>query len=84
MDKWVNGFRLKPYYGPMPPKPFHQVGADAVIGSSKQVRDNQAEPVLPDINLSTSTSGKQADDKQVVSKHDQAENRDTDLVFLIN
>ena len=48
LNKWVNGFRLKPYYGPMPPNPFHQLETDAVTGSGKQLADNQEEPVLQD------------------------------------
>ena len=28
MGKWVNGFRLKPYQGPMPRNPFEQVKND--------------------------------------------------------
>ena len=48
LEKWVNGFRLKPYYRPMPQNLFHQVEADAVTGSGKQVACNNGEPVLPD------------------------------------
>ena len=29
LGKWVNGFRLKPYKGPMPRNPFEQGKADA-------------------------------------------------------
>ena len=28
LGKWVNGFRLKPYQGPMPRNPFEQVKND--------------------------------------------------------
>ena len=53
LDKWVDGFRLKPYYGPMPQNPFHQVEVNAAIGNGKQVADNHEEnqakdPVLLD------------------------------------
>ena len=48
LDKWVNGLKLKPYYGPMPQNPFHQVEVDAVTGSRKQVVGNHEELVLPD------------------------------------
>ena len=43
LDKWVNGFRLKPYYGPMPHNPFHQLKNNAEIGSGKQLAGNHEE-----------------------------------------
>ena len=53
LDKWVNGFRLKPYYRPMPQNLFHQPAANAEIGGGKNVTGNHEEeqprdPVLPD------------------------------------
>ena len=44
LEKWVNGFRLKPYHGPMPRNPFMQPGGGAEIGSGNQISDNQ-EPI---------------------------------------
>ena len=36
LDKWVNGFILKPYQGPMPRNPFKQLetGTKEVTGES--------------------------------------------------
>ena len=35
LPKWVNGFRLKPYKGPMPRNPFEQVKTDTEPDTSK-------------------------------------------------
>ena len=35
MGKWFNGFRLKPYYGPMPRNPFEQIKADTEPDTGK-------------------------------------------------
>ena len=43
LDKWVNGFRLKPYYGPMPQNLFYQPEANVEIGSGKQLADDHEE-----------------------------------------
>ena len=52
LEKWVNGFRLKPYYGPMPQNPFKQPEDGAGTGSGIRIAGNQEEPttdpVLPD------------------------------------
>ena len=61
MGKWVNGFRLKPYCGPMPQNPFEQTEADTTVGSRKKVPDSKAEPALPD------------NDKQVADKREYGE-----------
>ena len=71
--------QLKLYYGTMPRNPFEQTKVDAIGGSGKQAPDNHAELVLPVSNHQTSSSGKQAADK-----HEYGENRDTDIVLLVN
>ena len=52
VEKWVNNFRLKPYYEPMPQNPFKQRDAEAKTGSCKRIAGNQDEPttnpVLPE------------------------------------
>ena len=35
LGKWVNGFRLKPYHGPMPRNPFEQTKADTELDTGK-------------------------------------------------
>ena len=35
LGKWVNGFRLKPYNGPMPRNPFEQVKGDTEPNTGK-------------------------------------------------
>ena len=35
LGKWVNGFRLKPYNGPMPRNPFEQVKTDTKPDTGK-------------------------------------------------
>ena len=44
MGKWVNGFRLKPYYGPMPWNPFEQTKAntDPNTGKNDETVNNHA------------------------------------------
>ena len=39
MDKCVNGFQLKPYYGPMPRNPFEWTKIDTTPASDKQEID---------------------------------------------
>ena len=51
LDKWVNGFRLKPYYGPMPQNPFHQPENNAEIGSGKQLAGNHEEKQTRELGL---------------------------------
>ena len=35
MGKWVNGFRLKPYYGPLPLNPFEKTKADIELDTGE-------------------------------------------------
>ena len=44
MGKWVNGFRLKPYYGPMPLNMFEQIKVDTKpdIGEHEKMITGQA------------------------------------------
>ena len=46
LEKWVNGFRLKPYYRPMPRNLFEQPDDETVV--DKENRELVPDPALPD------------------------------------
>ena len=59
MGKWVNGFQLRSYYGPMPRNPFKQTRIDTTLVT----------------NTTPASDNNQAADKQVAGKENQNSDR---------
>ena len=54
LEKWVNGFRLKPYHGLMPRNPFKQPDDGVETGNGNQISGNQ-EALKLDLALPVTT-----------------------------
>ena len=46
LEKWVNGFRLKPYHGLMPRNPFEQPNDGVETESGNQISGNEEALIL--------------------------------------